>query len=467
MELTTTNYDIKEHPMENSAGVHKIVCEYDSVGNILKIDYQGKDLKPARNAGFNCSARYKYNELYQCKSVSFYDEKGNLTYNQDGIAVCQYTYDKSGNIVKYEFLDKDGKTLVNSHNGYAVEDVTYDALGNIKTIHNYNSSMKPCMTSYGYYAKEYVYDDKTNFTTEEKYYNANGGIIKIEKYTYDSNGNRTAYWTVNGSGHIQGEVSHYEYDNNNRIIKAYCTNLYGKKVSKHDLSYCETNFKYDDRGNIIEETFLDVNGKPACDVQKTYKRIKRYDERNNYIYEKNLGKDDKPIHGSSVNPEAKVTYDERGNITSMVCLDGYGNPYICTEGFHRLERKFNDKNLISSECYKDTKGNLVKHKSYGFAKVTYAYDTKRNRIEEKYFSSSGHLTNYVTYNYNDQNSLTEACMYNAAGKLDDSKAGFSRLRIFYASDGKTPVKKTYYRGGSVLAWQSYDSRTGKWGNLNF
>ena len=58
-------------------------------------------------------------------------------------------------------------------------------------------------------------------------------------------------------------------------------------------------------------------------------------------------------------------------------------------------------------------------------------------------------------------------MYNAAGKLDDSKAGFSKLRISYASDGVTPIKKTYFRGGSVLAWQSYDSRTGKWGNLNF
>lgn len=467
LQLTMTNYDIKDHPIENSAGIHKFVCEYDSVGNLLQIDYQDKNLKPAHYAGFNCSVKYKYDERYQCQSMSFYNENGDLTYDQNGVAICQYTYDKTGNVVKYEFLDKDGKTLVNSHNGYAVEEIKYDELGNILAIRNYNSSMKPCMTAFGYYAKEYVYDDKTNFTTEEKFYNANKGIIKINRYTYDSNGNQTSSWTVNGSDVIQGVVSHYEYDTNNRVTKMYCTNLSGKKVNQYGLNYCEINLKYDDRGNVVEQTYWDVNGNPALDAAKTHRRIKEYDERNNVVYEKNLGKDGKPIQGSNVNIEAKVTYEEHGYITSIVCLDGYGKPSTSADGYHRLERKYTDNNLIASECYKDANGNLVKHKSNGFAKVTYAYDAKRNRIEEKYFGTDGGVTNYITYSYNEQNSLTEACMFNAAGKLDDSKAGFSKLRITYASDGVTPVKKTYYRRGSALAWQSYDSKTGKWGNLNF
>ena len=101
------------------------------------------------------------------------------------------------------------------------------------------------------------------------------------------------------------------------------------------------------------------------------------------------------------------------------------------------------------------------------AKGLYEYDSKRNRVKEKYFNERGKLLYYVTYKYNDQCSLTEACMYNGAGHLDDSRAGFSKLRIAYADDGVTPRKKTYYKGGTVLAWQSYDSKTGKWGNLNF
>ncbi len=467
LDLTTAYYNTQEKPLENSMGLHKIVCEYDSVGNVLKVDFLNKDLRPAQYGGFHSSVRYTYNEQYMCKSSSYYDKDGKLTYNQNGFAMCQYSYDKTGNITKYEFLDKDGKTLINCHNGYAVQEVGYDALGNIKTIHHYNSSLKPSMTSFGYCSKEYVYDEKTNFTTEEKYYNVSGNIIKIDRHTYDDNGNQTSSWTTNSSGKIQGIVSHYEYDGNNRVTKFYCTNLSGKRVNYIGQNYCEIDLKHDERGNVIEQTFLDVNGNAAYDEEKTHKRIKQYDERNNYIYEKNLGKDGKPISGNGVNPEGKATYDEHGNRTSVICLDGYGNPAICSDGYHRLERKYNENNLLASECYKDTNGNLVKHKSYGYAKVTYAYDSKRNRTEEKYFSTNGSLTNYVTYIYNDQNSLIEACMYNAEGKLDASKAGFSKLTITYTSDGITPVKRTYFKGGAVLAWQSYDSKNGKWGNLNF
>ena len=277
----------------------------------------------------------------------------------------------------------------------------------------------------------------------------------------------TSKWTVNSSGVIQGAVSHYVFDENNRITKKYCSNLSGNKTNYPGLNYSEICQVFDDRGNIIEQTFLDANGNPAYDEQKTYKRIKKYDERNNYVYEKNLGKDGKPIHGNDVNPEARITYDEHGNLTSLICLDGYGNPYTTANGFHRYERNYNENNLISSECYKDKNGKLVKNTSNGYAKATFAYDSKRNRTEEKYFGANGSLTNYITYTYNEQNSLTEACMYNAAGHFDDSKAGFSKVRISYADDGITPTKKTYYKGGSVLAWQIYDSKTGKWGNLNF
>lgn len=467
LDLSTAYYDAMEQPIENSMGVHKIVCDYDSVGNLQKINYLNKELKPALYGGFNSSVKFTYNNQYLCQSTAYYDKNGSLSYNQEGIAMCLKTYDKTGNVIKFEFLDKDGETLINCHDGYAVTEVTYDAIGNVKNIRNYNSSMKPCMTSFGYFAKEYVYDSKTNFTIEAKYLNANNHVIKIERYTYDDNGNKTSDWSVNDSGAIQGVVSHYEYDGNNRVTKQYSSNLSGKKMNWPGLNYCELNNKYDERGNVIEQTFLDVNGNPAYDGQKTYKRIKKYDERNNYVYEKNLGKDGKPIHGSNVNPEAKITYDEHGYITSVVCLDGYGNKYTCTEGFHRMERTYNENNLVASECYKSVNGNLVKHKSNGYAKVTYAYDSRRNRIEEKYFGTNGSLVNYVTYSYNERNSLTEACMFNAAGKLDDSKAGFSQLRITYASDGVTPIKKMYYRGGRLFAWQSYDNRIGKWGILNF
>lgn len=464
--LSAAYYDLQDMPIEGPDGVHKVECMYDSVGNILKKDYLNKELQPAQIAGFQCSEKYTYNDRYLCQSIVFCDKDGKLTYCQSGFAICQKTYDKMGNVVRYEFLDKDGKTLINRNNGYAVEENTYDALGNIKTIRHYNSSMKLCMTSFGYCTKYFIYDDKTNFTTEEKSYDANGKVIKINRYRYDANGNQIASWTINGAGTLQGNVANAEFDENNRLTKLYGTNLSGRRINQSGESYCEVDVKRDDKGNIIVQTYLDVNGNPACDEFKTHKRIKEFDESNNCIYQKDLGTDGKPTHGSNTYPEGKVTYDERGNMTSIACLDGYGNPYMCSEGFHRVEKEYNESNLVSSECYKNVNGNLVKHKSKGFAKVTYAYDSKRNMVKETHFEANGSMSGYIKYEYNDHNFLTEASWYNSRDRLDSSKV-FSKLKISYASDGVTPLKKIYYKGDTVFAWQSYDTKTGKWGNLSF
>lgn len=460
-------FDTQERPMENSAGVHKYVTSYDSVGNPVEERYYDKNQKPARYAGCNTSAKVAYDEYHQVKERTFYDVGGKLTCDEDGVARCLYTYDKVGNITKIEFFGTDGKTLINSHDGFAVAKLAYDELGNTKTIHFYSADMKPCMTTDGYHALEYVYDGNTNFLTQEKYYNAAGAVIKTEHSTYDDNGNITASWTVNGAGALLGTVTRYEYDENNRVSKQYNTNLAGNKVNNTGSSYCQFHLSYDARGNIIEQTFFDVSGKPACDNNKTHKRIKKYDDRNNCIYEKNLGVDGKPIHGSSVNPEGRITYDDHCNITLIECLDGYGKPCTGADGFHRLERKYNEKNLLASECYRDVNGHLVTHKTNEYAKVTYTYDSKRNRIQDKHFGASGKMINYITYGHNDQNSITEVCFYNAAGKLDNSQVGFTKLTVTYANDGVTPVKQTFYDGGKLLAWQNYNAKTGEWGDLHY
>lgn len=460
-------FDTQERPLENSAGVHKYVFNYDSIGNPVQEWYYDKNQKFAHYAGYNSSIRIAYDEFNQSKERAFYDANGKLTCNQDGVAKYLYTYDKIGNLTQIECIGTDGKNLINSHDGYAVLKAAYDELGNLKTIHHYNAAMNPCMTTKGYHAVEYAYDNKTNFLTQVKYYNAAGSVIKTEHTTYDDNGNMIASWIVSSAGALQGTVTRYEYDENNRVCKTYNTNLAGTRVNKPGVAYCEIDVKYDARGNVTEQTFIDANKKPACDEQMTYKRIKKYDERNNYVYEKNLGKDGKPLHGAHVNPEAKVTYDDHCNITSIVCLDGYGKPYIGADGFHRLERKYNENNLIASECYRDVNGHLVNHKSNEYAKATYAYDDKRNRIKDKFFTASGKMKSYITYGYNAQNSITKMCVYNAAGKLDDSLIGFSKLTISYASDGVTPTRQSFYRAGKLLAWQNFNAKTGEWGDYNF
>jgi hypothetical protein len=62
--------------------------------------------------------------------------------------------------------------------------------------------------------------------------------------------------------------------------------------------------------------------------------------------------------------------------------------------------------------------------------------------------------------------MTEFCMYNANGKLDDSQ-GFSKMVITYGADGVIPVKRTFYEAGKPVAWQNYNAKTGEWGDYHF
>lgn len=466
LQLSYSTFDIKGRPMENAQGVFKTICQYDSVGNVLRVDYQDSKQQTVRVGGFFSSVCYEYDSESRCTSCSYYGKDEKLTSTPSGVARVQYAYDKSGNIIKYEYFGTDGKTRVNSKDGYAVEEVRYDELGNMKEILHYNVALAPCVGD-GFFLKEYEYDPSTNFNTVIRYYNAARNVTNTLHFQYDANGNITAEWKTLANGVLSGAVEHNEYDSNNRISRTYWTNMGGTKRNSPDGAFAERRLKYDERGNVAEQTFFDAAGRPACDNMRTHRRIKKYDSQNNYIYEKNLGTDGKPVRGANAYPEADVKYDVRGNIIRIECLDGYGKPYVCPEGYNVRENVYNEHNLLVCTSFKNAAGALVTNTAEGYAKVVNAYDDHRNRTEEKYFDAAGRVAYIIRYKYNDRNTVTEMGMYNPSGRLDDSRLGFSRIVLLYAQDGVTLVRRNYYSVTRLLAWQAYNSNTGEWGPLNF
>ena len=457
MQLSRAFYNRKGHPIVDTDGVHKYKREYDEVGNIIEEVYLDKMMNPTKNYGYETKVKYKFNDLDQLVQMAYYDKDDRLTNTYTGIAICKFTYDNSGNVTKYEYFAEDGRSRANSISGFAIEEVEYDNIGNIKSIKHIDKNDKVVDS------KEYTYDRNTNFTTEIKDKDDRGNVTSTMHYKHDKNGNVTQEWTTNERDRLDGVIMNHEYDKNNREKRNWTTNEQQQRVNQTGTEYCEAAYKYDDRGNCIEVTFFSTESTPALDAQRTFKRIRKFDDCNRVIYEKNLGTDGQPIHGTGTNPEGKVEYDKFGNITLLACYDGYGNPTIGADGYYVRETEYNDENLLERVEYRDKDNSLVKVPSVSAAKTRYKYDDERNRIEEKYFTERGSLDYTITSKYNEKNKITESCLYNADGELDDGRAGFCRGVIEYESDQETPSKLTFYRkDGTIVQQEHWNKITEEW-----
>jgi hypothetical protein len=409
----------------------------------------------------------------------YLDEKGNPTYNMDGTTGYQIDYDAQGNISKISYLGTNGKDLSNSNGNYAIVNYKYDSVGNNVEIVYLDENEKECMVDdddndghqrdHKYYKKEMSYEPKTNFLKEVRYYNLYS-LIHTDCYEYDSSGNLTKQYTKNANGTLLSNtvVENTEYDKNNRAVKIWYTDLFGRAAQLPGSQYTQVLFNYDRKGNVIETSYLDRNNVPSVNQDGAYKRICRYDGQNRLIYEKSLDKNGQPLTSLEFgSAETSISYDRFGNRSVYTCLDGSGHNFICRDGWHVYTAIYNERNNLASVEYKDENGQLVESKRNGYARCVMEYDEKANRTCEKYYNSKKELILEYVFTYNKKDQQTVARVLNGSGKEDDSKYFFSKYTIQYEDDDVTPKRRTFYNAQGVkLASQTYNKRKRDWNDFN-
>ena len=141
---------------------------------------------------------------------------------------------------------------------------------------------------------------------------------------------------------------------------------------------------YDDRGNLIQESYYGLNGKPA--LQDGYALIRdRYDD---------AAIESRRIPASranrrSVDGDARtvVAYDARGNIASVL-FRPRRQADVQKNGYARRKLKFDARGNPIEETYFDVNGEPTLSET-GSAKVTRIYDSSGNPIEERHFGIDG------------------------------------------------------------------------------
>ena len=92
-------------PVNGKYGYAGTLRKYDEEGHIIQVSYYGPDLEPVKVNGFSVE-RSIYDSDGNRKEISFYDAEGNLTRNNEGVAIIMNFYDEKGERVRQKAYDE-------------------------------------------------------------------------------------------------------------------------------------------------------------------------------------------------------------------------------------------------------------------------------------------------------------------------------------------------------------------------
>ena len=210
----------------------------------------------------------------------------------------EYEYDSQGNCISERHKNTDGKLM--SVSGVAYYEWEFDQKGNVTAERSMGTNGK---LAAGKYEIRYKYDGRDNVTER----------------SYFSSGNRPALC----DGGYHKEVM--KYNSNNMCVQQeyYGTDGRLKNISGQNLAVIKR--EYDERGNKTSEVFFTQNGTRGCDNEKVHKYYNQYDRIANKVsHQISFGIDGKPVVANNIAAEGRTVYDKRGNMTKIMCYDGYG-----------------------------------------------------------------------------------------------------------------------------------------------
>lgn len=263
---------------------------------------------------------------------------------------------------------------------------------------------------------------EAHYGADEKF----GEVIKKEKHKQvDFYFNEDGFFLENMSKSYLTEIS--SFDNTTRETFKY--NKEGKIIRKSFFSdfFSEsetlTSYKYDDRGNLIEEKANKVTGELLS--RDTY----TYDDRNNKIEEKIMNSKEKVLwkrvfkYDSKGNNIEKTEYNSDGELDSKNIYKYDDRNNLIEESEYNSDGNLENKNVFKF----DIKGNLIEEFTYDSEgmqenKAILKYDEKNNNVEEKKYYSDNSLKMLGDYKYDKSGGLrkSQISWYNLEGKLTSS-----------------------------------------------
>lgn len=426
--------DAEGNPMfpkkHNIAGVRYI---YDDRGFEVTTEYLGIDRKPMLVKGFGVAiVNIEHDEHgYICKR-SYYDPDGNPVDCIDGNSSTETVNDEHGNPIETWFRSRDGK-LCEISVGYAGYKAKYDSVGNQIEYVTYDVNQKPCEGKDGTYGYTCEFNDKNLIT---KF-----ACLGVDLKPAPDNNNVI--------------IIHYEYDKRGNNIKMTFYNADDKTLRLSNEGCAGWNDMYDDNGNHLERAFFDEQEKPLMPSGLHYAKVKytydnrgylnsvRYynlndgltpvdgiagtdfenDERGNVLQETPIGIDGKLAKFKLI---SKYKYDEFDNMVEQSLYSNSG-PDVNSAKIHKYVYKYNNRNQIIEMRYYGTDGKMVLSSKDKIAMMRAEYNDKGERIKSFYYGIDGKPCkcdegwSSSTYEYDQFGNTIKQCFFDVNGNPTDPK----------------------------------------------
>lgn len=211
-------------------------------------------------------------------------------------------------------------------------------------------------------------------------------------------------------------------------------------------NYAVVKREFDERGNKISEVYFTQSGSRGTDNFKVHKYYNQYDKVvNKMCHQISFGVDGKPVAADNVAAEGRITYDKRGNMTKLVCYDGYGRKVNGLRGWCEERFTYNEAGDETSEAFFDINGKAVTNTYNKYHKAVYTYNNMRMVSSVSYYGSNGKPTEIVggyssvKYKYNQQNQRTETAYFGTGGGPVDNSNGWHREVYTFKAGKNTDV----------------------------
>ncbi len=298
--------------------------------------------------------------------VRYFDQFYHPRPNADGCFGMRIGYDKLGRFSEATFLGANGEPAP-TRTGYARINAVYDSIGNPIRLEIHTAGGGLLGNLLGYVAIEAVYDQWGNRTRTAT------SVPALKTLGFKS-----GLPTVERDFNERGDVVEERYLDDQGKLTLNADGIAGQSI------------EYDERGNPVKMVWFGVDHRPGLDKLQTAGMQKRF-ENDREVSRSFFGLDGNPVEGAEKYAGYSSEYDAHGRLAARHFFDKEAHACLTSDDNAGWKSTFDERNREIERTFLGTDGQPRASRD-GYAAWTKQYDDYDNAIETAYFDARHQLT---------------------------------------------------------------------------